>query len=80
MNENMENLYQKALEFATKAHGDQKRKYTGEPYITHPIAVAKIIKDAVDRKKEIEEAKKEEKKTGKTMFGVELKPRFGRKE
>lgn len=28
-----------ALGFATHAHKDQVRKYTGEPYITHPIAV-----------------------------------------
>ena len=28
------------LEFATIAHQGQKRKYTGEPYIVHPIAVA----------------------------------------
>ena len=34
----------KALEFATMAHGDQKRKYTDEPYIIHPIAVAEIVK------------------------------------
>ena len=32
-----------AYEYAKKAHGDQKRKYTGEPYITHPVAVAKIV-------------------------------------
>tara|TARA_X000000950_G_C13628912_1_gene542609 strand:- start:214 stop:708 length:495 start_codon:yes stop_codon:yes gene_type:complete len=32
------------LKFATKAHGDQKRKYTGDPYIVHPIAVAEIVK------------------------------------
>ncbi|MGB2063565.1 MAG: HD domain-containing protein [Marinomonas gallaica] len=35
----------KALDFATKAHGDQKRKYTGEPYIKHPIAVAKLVRE-----------------------------------
>jgi len=35
----------KALQFAIKAHGDQKRKYTGEPYIIHPIAVAKLVSD-----------------------------------
>lgn len=34
---------QKTIEFATKAHGDQKRKYTGEPYIVHPISVMKRI-------------------------------------
>ena len=32
------------LKFAAKAHGDQKRKYTGDPYIVHPIAVAEIVK------------------------------------
>ena len=30
-----------AFRFAKAAHGDQKRK-TGEPYILHPIAVARI--------------------------------------
>lgn len=38
------NLIDKALKFATKAHGDQKRKYTGEPYINHPKSVASIVK------------------------------------
>jgi guanosine-3',5'-bis(diphosphate) 3'-pyrophosphohydrolase len=33
----------KAIAFAAKAHGEQKRKYTGEPYIVHPIAVAQIL-------------------------------------
>lgn len=36
---------QKALEFATIAHGEQKRKYTNEPYINHPIAVSKIVEE-----------------------------------
>ena len=31
-----------AAVFAAKKHGDQKRK-TGQPYITHPIAVAEIL-------------------------------------
>tara|TARA_R110001592_G_scaffold119027_1_gene321750 strand:- start:6610 stop:7128 length:519 start_codon:yes stop_codon:yes gene_type:complete len=31
------------LEFATEAHIGQKRKYTDEDYITHPIAVAKLV-------------------------------------
>ena len=35
----------KAIEFATEAHGEQLRKYTGEPYVTHPIQVAKILND-----------------------------------
>ncbi|MBS3992454.1 MAG: bifunctional (p)ppGpp synthetase/guanosine-3',5'-bis(diphosphate) 3'-pyrophosphohydrolase [Bacteroidetes bacterium] len=32
----------KALDFAVDAHSNQRRK-TGEPYIYHPIAVAKIV-------------------------------------
>ncbi|MEO6189723.1 MAG: RelA/SpoT family protein [Saprospiraceae bacterium] len=31
----------KAFEFALRAHGDQRRK-SGDPYITHPIEVARI--------------------------------------
>jgi (p)ppGpp synthase/HD superfamily hydrolase len=40
------NLEAQALAFATAAHGSigQTRKYTGEPYIVHPIAVAEIVK------------------------------------
>ncbi len=41
----MEEKLQEAIEFATEAHGDQKRKYTGEPYITHPIAVMEIVRE-----------------------------------
>jgi len=36
---------QEAIDFATKAHGKQKRKYTGEPYISHPIAVMEMVKE-----------------------------------
>jgi len=32
-------------ELATKLHGEQKRKYSGEPYVTHTIRVAKIVED-----------------------------------
>ena len=34
-----------ALITAYRAHKGQRRKYTGEPYICHPIAVAQIIED-----------------------------------
>ena len=32
--------YEQALEIATKYHKGQVRKFSGLPYITHPIAVA----------------------------------------
>ena len=32
-----------AITFATTAHTGQVRKYTGEPYITHPLAVAELV-------------------------------------
>jgi (p)ppGpp synthase/HD superfamily hydrolase len=34
----------RAREFATEAHLGQARKYTGEPYITHPAAVVALVK------------------------------------
>lgn len=40
------NLEDRALAFATAAHGEQKRKYTGNPYIEHPIRVAQLVKEA----------------------------------
>ena len=37
---------QKALAFASAAHAKQVRKYSGEPYIYHPIEVATILVEA----------------------------------
>lgn len=34
----------KACTLATHAHGDQKRKYTGDPYIKHPAEVVNILR------------------------------------
>ena len=39
---------QYAVEYATNAHGEQKRKYTGQPYITHCIAVAETVARVTD--------------------------------
>lgn len=36
-------LINDALMLAIQAHGDQRRKYTGEPYVLHPIGVSKIV-------------------------------------
>lgn len=40
------NLPDRALAFARVAHGEQKRKYTGNPYIEHPIRVAQLVREA----------------------------------
>ena len=40
------NLIRKAFEIAVDAHSEQRRK-TGEPYIYHPIAVAKIVANEI---------------------------------
>ena len=39
-------IERRAMEFAAHYHGiiDQRRKYTGEPYIEHPKAVAEIVR------------------------------------
>jgi len=41
-------LVQRAIEFATQAHAGQARKYTGEPYINHPIEVMQIVNTVTD--------------------------------
>ena len=37
-----------AIQFATKMHKGQVRKYTGEDYITHPVAVADLVEEYMD--------------------------------
>jgi len=48
MNTAQGNIVDRALVFATQAHGSigHVRKYTGEPYIQHPIEVMEIVKTA----------------------------------
>lgn len=40
----MDEILKKIKSFATNAHGKQKRKFTEEPYINHPIRVMEICK------------------------------------
>ncbi len=37
-------LVVKALAFAERAHAGQQRKFTGEPYINHPLAVLALVR------------------------------------
>lgn len=46
--ESNDDILEKVKEFAHQAHGDQKRKYTPDPYIVHPYRVMKICKDYSD--------------------------------
>jgi (p)ppGpp synthase/HD superfamily hydrolase len=41
----MENILEKIKIFADKAHGTQVRKYTGEPYIVHPLRVMEACRN-----------------------------------
>lgn len=43
MNNSDLRFYAKAIRFCITAHGDQKRKYTGEPYWHHPVNVSTIL-------------------------------------
>ena len=42
LSEDDKKLIRKAFDIALEAHSEQRRK-SGEPYIYHPIAVAKIV-------------------------------------
>src|SRR5690625_6223793 len=44
LSEEDKKLIRKAFDYAIEAHKDQRRK-SGEAYIFHPIAVAKIVAD-----------------------------------
>ena len=39
----MEDILKQVQDFADRAHGDQRRKYTPERYIVHPVRVMKIV-------------------------------------
>lgn len=44
MNESEARMYNQAIIFAAEAHSGQFRKYTGEPYVLHPLEVAEILR------------------------------------
>tara|TARA_R100001510_G_C7576490_1_gene151020 strand:+ start:263 stop:796 length:534 start_codon:yes stop_codon:yes gene_type:complete len=44
----MDIMVQKAIFFATQAHAGQTRKYTGEPYVNHPVEVMRLVSEVND--------------------------------
>jgi len=44
----MDIMVQKAIFFATQAHAGQTRKYTGEPYVNHPVEVMQLVSTVTD--------------------------------
>lgn len=48
-NEYKDWLNDEIKDFAIMKHNGQKRKYTGEPYINHPISLAQIIRQVCDK-------------------------------
>ena len=44
----MDIMIERAIWFATQAHAKQTRKYTGEPYINHPIEVMRLVNTVTD--------------------------------
>ena len=46
-------LVLRAVEYATRKHAGQVRKYTGEPYILHPIEVASLVATVRDHTPEM---------------------------
>lgn len=41
-------VLEKVRQYAQEAHGDQKRKYSNQPYIVHPVAVMKLCQEYTD--------------------------------
>ena len=39
----MQSLQEQAEEFARERHAPQKRKFSGEPYVNHPIRVRDLV-------------------------------------
>ena len=37
--------FEEVEELARELHGEQKRKYTGEPYVNHTVSVSNIVRD-----------------------------------
>lgn len=44
----MEEALEKIKAFAAEAHGDQKRKFSGAPYVNHLVNVMEICREATD--------------------------------
>lgn len=75
----MTDFLNRVREFAAAAHDGQRRKYTGEPYILHPIAVARLV-ESVGLDEEVVAAALLHDVIEDTQFGyVDIWARFGQR-
>jgi len=72
-------LIMEALAFAIAAHGEQKRKYTGEPYVNHVVAVARTVQALDGSDEMIAAALLHDVLEDTATTYVELVDKFGRK-
>lgn len=70
-------LYDEALAFATLKHHGQVRKYTGEPYVTHCVAVAEEVRRRGGSPEVVTAALLHDTLEDTETTGVELLDKFG---
>ena len=70
-------MEEEALEFARKAHGEQKRKYSDELYIEHPKRVAAFVKSVPHSKEMIAAAYLHDVVEDTDVTKEEIEERFG---
>lgn len=75
----MSDLAIRALEFARAAHAavDHRRKFTGEPYIVHPIAVAEIVRTVPHTKEMIAAAYLHDTREDTRTTDADIRAAFG---
>lgn len=75
----MQSLEERARRYASKAHADagQRRKYTDEPYIVHPAAVAELVRSVSDDEQMLAAAWLHDTVEDTTSTGGDLHSHFG---
>ncbi len=72
-----DHLVQSAFDFANTAHEGQRRKYTDEPYIVHPLAVASLVTFAGGNNHDVAAALLHDVVEDTDVTNAEIADRFG---